>query len=499
MNNAKLNKIVIVGGGTAGWMSAALFAKYLGGGDVSVTLIESEALGTIGVGEATIPHLQNFNNMLGIDEASFLRETQASYKLGIEFVDWGALGQRYMHPFGEYGVPLNELEFHHYWTRMNAEGKAGKLGDYCLNVTAAYSDKFMRPIDDPTSLASRIPYAYHMDAILYGQFLRRFAEAHGTVRIEGKVVDVKVESETGHISCLSLENGDQIEGDFFIDCSGFRGLLIEGALKAGYTDWTSLLPMDRAVAVQSSVTEPPKPYTIATAREAGWTWRIPLQNRVGNGHVYSSQYMDQERATQILYDAIEGDPITDPKHLYFKTGRRNVFWKKNCVALGLSAGFLEPLESTSIHLVHDGLIRLMALMPDNSFNPANIKEYNRIMGLTYDRIRDFILLHYVVTSRDDTPFWRDMQALDIPEIMRHRIELLRSSGHYVSYEYDLFKLDSWLAVMEGQGQGPKTYNPIADRVDITELGQTMIQLSHAVSEITRQMPTHRDYIKHVIG
>lgn len=480
-------------------MSAALLAKFMSGPDVSITLVESEAIGTIGVGEATIPHLQNFNNMLGIDEATFLRETQATFKLGIEFVDWGALGEQYMHPFGEYGVPLGELPFHHFWARMKAEGQNHNLGDYCLNIVAAHSDKFMRPIEDQTSLASRIPYAYHMDAVLYGQFLRRFAEAHGATRIEGKVVDVELNSDTGHITQLKLESGEQIKGDLFIDCSGFRGILIEGALKAGYEDWTSLLPMDRAVAIQSSVTEAPKPYTIATARPAGWTWRIPLQNRVGNGHVYSSQFMDQETATQILNDNIEGEPITEPKHLYFKTGRRKSFWKGNCIALGLSAGFLEPLESTSIHLVQDGLIRLIALMPDKSFNEANAKEYNRVMGLTYERIRDFILMHYVVTKRDDTPFWRYIQNLDIPDIMQHRMDLLNKSGHFVSYEHDLFKLDSWLAVMEGQGRGPQVYSPIADQIDGAALRQTLQQLRHAVSEIARQMPSHGDYISGIVS
>ncbi len=499
MNTQQLKKIVIVGGGTAGWMSAALMAKHLIPTGINVTLVESAQIGTIGVGEATIPHIQNFNNMLGIDEATFLRETKATYKLGIEFVDWGQLGESYMHPFGEYGVPMGELPFYHFWSRLKDMGQSYPLRDYSLNITAAQANKFMRPVNDPTSLASRIPYAYHLDATLYGQFLRKFAEAKGVKRIEGKVVDSELNSETGFIETLKLKSGEQIKGDFFIDCSGFRGLLIEGALKAGYDDWSDLLPMDRAVTAHSKAVEDPKPYTIATAREAGWTWRIPLQTRVGNGHVYSSKFMEKDAATQILLDNLDSKMITEPRHLAFTTGRRKSFWKCNCIALGLSSGFLEPLESTSIHLVQEGLIRLLALMPNMSFNPVNAFEYNRIMGLTYDRIRDFILLHYVATKRDDTPFWKYIGNLELPDTLSHRMSLFNKAGHYVPYEYDLFKLDSWLAVMDGQGFGAEVYNSVADGVEASTLTDTMGQIRHAVSEITRQMPSHANYIKHVIG
>lgn len=494
MDDKRIKRIVIVGGGTAGWMAAALLAKYMPRQDVGVTLVESADIGVIGVGEATIPHIGNFNYMLGIDEPTFIRETQATFKLGIEFVNWGALGERYVHPFGEYGIEMGNLQFHHFWSRLKAHGDQTPLSDYSLNIVAAKAGKFMRPIDDPTSLASRIPYAYHLDAIKYGQFLRRFSEQLGANRIEGKVVDVHLEPESGHISSIQLESGAKIEGDLFIDCTGFRGVLIEGALKAGYEDWSDLLPMDRAVAVPSQAVSDPLPYTIATARDAGWTWRIPLQHRTGNGHVYSSKFMDQETATKILLDNLDGEPLIDPRHLYFTTGRRKTFWKGNCIALGLSSGFLEPLESTSIHLIQEGLIRLIALIPDKSFNPKNAIEYNRTLGLAYERIRDFILLHYVVTRRDDTPFWQYVQALEIPETMRHRMGLFHESGHFVDYEQDLFKLDSWLAVMEGQGLGPAVHSPIADSMDQAALTQTMAQLKHAVSEIARQMPTHQQFI-----
>mgnify|MGYP000132216568 CR=1 FL=1 len=499
MSDKQLKKIVIVGGGTAGWMSAALLSKFMSGSGASITLIESEQIGTIGVGEATIPHIQNFNNMLDIDEATFLKETGATYKLGIEFADWGELGERYLHPFGEYGIPMGELQFHHYWTRMKQSGSPYPIGDYCLNVVAAKAGKFMHPVQDQTSLAARIPYAYHLDATRYAQFLRRYAEGRNACRIEGKVVETALDAETGHIQSVKLETGETIEGDFFIDCSGFRGVLIEGALKAGYEDWSDLLPMDRAVTVHSEVIEPPKPYTIATAKDAGWTWRIPLQARVGNGYVYSSKFIDKEAATDVLLNGLDSEAITEPRHLAFNTGRRKTFWRGNCLALGLSTGFLEPLESTSIHLIQEGLIRLVALMPDKSFNPANEIEYNRVMDLTYERIRDFILLHYVATRRVDTPFWRYIQNLDIPQVMAHRMKLLSESGHYVSYEHDLFKLDSWIAVMEGQGMAPQTYSPIAEMLSDEDMNNTMGQLRYAISEITRQMPTHGQYIQHVVA
>ena len=499
IENSPLKKIVIVGGGTAGWMSAAILSRYLGPSGTSITLIESEAIETIGVGEATIPYIQNFIEMLDIDEAQFLQETKATYKLGIEFVDWGQIGDRYIHPFGEYGVPLGQLPFYHFWSRMRSTGDTNPLESYSLNIVAARAGKFIRPVEDQTSLASRISYAYHFDATLFGAFLRRYAEGLGAQRIEAKVVDATLEPETGHIFSVKLEDGRSVEGDFFIDCTGLRGLLIEKTLGVPFKDWSEFLPMDSAVAVQTEVIEPPKPYTIATAREAGWTWRIPLQNRVGNGHVFSSKFTDESTATDLLLKVLDAEPITEPRLIKFSTGRRESFWKGNCLALGLSSGFLEPLESTSIHLIQEGLVRFVALMPDTSFNPANAIEYNRVMGMTYDRIRDFILLHYVATRRDDTEFWRYVQNLELSDILQHRITLLNKAGHYVDYEYDLFKLDSWLAVMEGQGLGPTVYNQVADEIDAQQLTQTMAQLRHAISEITKQMPTHKQYIEKVIG
>lgn len=498
-DNNSLKKIVVVGGGTAGWMSAALLAKSLGASGTSVTLIESEAIETIGVGEATIPLIQDFLGMLDIDEAQFLRETKATYKLGIEFVDWHKKGESYIHPFGEYGASMGQLPFYHYWSRMRDMGDAGSLDDYSLNIMAARENKFIPPVEDPSSLASRMSYAYHFDASFFGQFLRQYSEGLGVTRIEAKVVDVLLDSGTGNIASVTLDDGRSVEGDFFIDCTGFRALLIEKALGVPFIDWSDLLPMDSAVTVQTKAVEPLRPYTVATAREAGWTWRIPLQNRVGNGHVYSSRFTDKSSAADLLMKSIDGEPITEPRMLEFLTGRRESFWKANCLSLGLSSGFLEPLESTSIHLIQEGLVRFIALMPDMSMNPANALEYNRVMGLTYERIRDFILLHYVATEREDTEFWRYVRNLELPETLEHRIALMNKAGHYVPYEYDLFKLDSWLAVMEGQGLGPEVYNQVADDMDAQKLSQMMKQLRYAVTEITKQMPTHAQYIERVIG
>ncbi|MFC7292747.1 tryptophan halogenase family protein [Hirschia litorea] len=494
MHHNQLKNIVIVGGGTAGWMAGALMSKYMPSKSTKITLIESEEIGTVGVGEATIPHLENFNHLLGIDEATFMKKTHATFKLGIDFVDWYKKGESYIHPFGDYGIEMNGLQFYHYWGRMKALGETFPLEAYSMNIAAARAGKFIRPVADPSSLASRIRHAYHLDASMYAKFLREFAESHGANRIEGKVIEVHQRAEDGFLTGVTLDSGQKIEGDLFLDCTGFRGLLIEGALETGYEDWSHYLPMDRALAVPTSKVGDPPPYTVATARDAGWTWRIPLQHRVGNGHVYSSKYMDKAQAEKILLDNIIGEPLAEPKQLFFKTGRRNKFWNKNCVALGLSSGFLEPLESTSIHLIQEGLVRLLALMPDMNFNAENSKEYNRVMGLSYERIRDFILLHYVATIRDDTPFWRDVQAIELPETLEHRMRLLCESGHYVKYEQDLFWLDSWLAVMDGQGFSPKIYSPLADAMDERQLAQTMAQLRHAVSEITRQMPTHQQFI-----
>lgn len=499
MSGDPIRRVVIVGGGTAGWMTAAALSRFLPKATTSITLIESDAIGTIGVGEATIPQIADFNRMLGIDENEFVRETSGTFKLGIEFADWGQIGDRYFHPFGTYGFDLEGTDFHHFWVRLSQLESDNSIDDYSLNASAAYSGKFIRPDGDPRSVLNRIGYAFHFDATRYAAFLRRYAEARGVTRLEGKVVEVNQRSEDGFITSVDLENGTNIEGDLFVDCTGFRGLLIEDALQTGYEDWSDLLPMDRAVALPTASVEPPKPYTIATAREAGWTWRIPLQHRVGNGHVYSSRFMESDRALEILLEAVDGEPLGEPRHLRFVTGRRKKFWNANCVAIGLSAGFLEPLESTSIHLIQSGVSKLLALFPNQSFNPTERDEYNRLLSVSYQHTRDFILLHYIATERTDSPFWRYVQSLKVPETLAHKMALLESSGSFFRYEDELFSVVSWLAVMHGQRRGPKGYNPVADSLTVSNLSQSLANMRGLIGKTVTAMPTHQQFIDRYCG
>ena len=487
-------RVVIVGGGTAGWMTAAALSRYLPKHNTRITLVESEAIGTVGVGEATIPQIADFNRMLGINEDEFVRETAGTFKLGIEFANWGRLGDRYFHPFGDYGFDIEGTDFHHFWRRSAGIGDPHGLNDYSLNASAAYAGKFIRPDGDPRSVLGKLGYAFHFDASRYAAYLRRYSEARGTTRTEGKVTHVDQRADDGFIESITLEDGQVISGDLFVDCTGFRGVLIEGALQAGYEDWSGLLPMDRAVAMGCETTKPPKPYTIATARDAGWTWRIPLQHRIGNGHVYSSRFTDTETATQTLMDALDGGPIGEPRHLRFITGRRKEFWKANCVAIGLSAGFLEPLESTSIHLIQTGVAKLLSLFPNQSFNPVERDEYNRLLGTSYQHTRDFILLHYVATERDDTPFWKYMQDLELPTSLHRKMALMESSGSFFRYEDELFSVVSWLAVMQGQRRGPKGYNTVADGLSQSNLTQSLTNMRQVIDKTVTAMPTHQQFI-----
>lgn len=490
----RIKKVVVVGGGTAGWMTAAALSRYLPAGQTEIVLIESEEIGTIGVGEATIPQIATFNKMLGIDENEFVSCTSGTFKLGIEFRDWGRLGERYLHPFGDYGFDLDGTEFHHFWARQQAMGETHSLDAYSLNASAAYSGKFMRPDGDPRSVLSRLGYAFHFDATLYARYLRKFAEARGVKRVEGKVVDVQQSTETGFIERVKLQDGRAFDGQLFIDCTGFLGVLIEQTLQAGYQDWRQWLPMDRAVAIPCESVEPPRPYTIATAREAGWTWRIPLQHRVGNGHVYCSDYIDANAAEERLLGALDGAPLAEPRHLRFVTGRRESLWVKNCVAIGLSAGFLEPLESTSIHMIQSGIAKLLALFPDTSFNRVERDEYNRLLSVSFRHIRDFIILHYVATERDDTPFWRRMRNLDLPDTLAHKMALMEAGGRFFRYDDELFSVTSWLAVMQGQGRGPTAYNPIADGLSPSNLTQSLANMRTLIAKTSAAMPRHEDFI-----
>jgi tryptophan 7-halogenase len=489
-----LEHILIVGGGTSGWMTAAALSKYVPA-STKITLIESDEIGIIGVGEASIPPLIAFNKLLGIDEREFIRNTRATFKLGIEFVDWHHKGDRYLHPFGKYGRPLDLCEFHHYWLKAHLAGKGGRLQDYSLNTLLSEHDRFNPGSNDQASPLSTLGYAYHFDAALYAGNLRNFAVARGVNRIEGKIISVEQHPESGFVQGVTLNDGQRIEADFFVDCSGFRGLLIEGALKTGYVDWSALLPCDRAVAVPTARVEPLTPYTRATAREAGWQWRIPLQHRTGNGHVYASGFIDDDAAVDTLLANLDAPALADPRLIRFHTGRRRLAWNKNCVAIGLSAGFLEPLESTSIHLIQKGVTKLLACLPDKSMSAPLRDEFNRQTQFDYEDVRDFIVLHYKATMRDDTPFWDYCRNSKISDSLAARMELFRDSGRVFVSELELFKLASWVAVFMGQGVIPRSYDPMADKLDLPAIEKSMGFIAAAFQQSLQASPSHADFIR----
>lgn len=495
MEDMKIKNVVIVGGGTAGWIAAASIAKLLGS-VVSVTLVESEAIGTVGVGEATIPQIRRLNGILGLDEFEFVKETKASFKLGIEFNNWGRLGDSYLHTFGDAGINLSSLLFHQYWVRSQLEGSNKSLWDYSLHHKAAYAHKFGKLDQVGKTSMTGLAYAYHFDAGLYALYLRKIAEKMGVKRIEGRVVKTDLNKETGHIESVGLENGQHISGDLFIDCSGFRGLLIGQALGVGYEDWSHYLPCNRAVAVGCESTQPLLPYTKATAHKAGWQWRIPLQHRTGNGHVFCDKFTSEDEATQTLLDNLDGEPLGDPKSLYFTTGRRENFWYKNCVSLGLASGFLEPLESTSIHLIQSNVSKLIELFPDKTFNAANINEYNRQVGHEYDLIRDFLILHYHLTQRDDTEFWRYCRDMEVPESLTTKMSLFAEQGLLYRDADDLFRESSWVQVMVGQNLMPRYYHPMADRISQAQLNDFLDSVETIIDKATQPLPPHSAFINH---
>jgi len=488
-----IRTVVIVGGGTAGWMTAAALS-WAFRGRMTIRLIESLEIGTVGVGEATIPHIRSFNQRLGIDEREFMARTRATFKLGIEFRNWGRLGDAYIHPFGAYGSPIGGVDFHHYWLKRHLAGDNTSISDYSLPIVAAYLNRFNPPTADRRSLLSTFSYAYQFDAGLYATFLRRYAEQRGTVRTEGKIVDVGVSPEGGTIQTVTLADGQVVEGDLFIDCSGFRGLLIEQTLHAGYEDWTRWLPCDSAVAVPCENSGPWTPYTRATADEYGWRWRIPLQHRVGNGYVFCSGYIDASAATEVLMRSLEGARLGEARLLRFVTGKRRKQWVGNCVAIGLSSGFLEPLESTSIHLIQQAITNLIELFPDRRFDPADATEFNRVMDLEYERIRDFLILHYNATERTDTAFWAYCRTMHLPESLAHRMELFRARGTLVTYREGCFLDPSWVAVYIGQRVVPRRYDPLADAVSDDQLAVHLRTLRQAVLQTARSMPDHRQFI-----
>lgn len=495
MNDKNIRKVLIVGGGSAGWMAAAALSRYLPSDRTEITLIESDEIRTVGVGEATIPQIAVFNKMLGINEDDFVKATNATFKLGIEFQDWGRIGHKYFHPFGEYGYDLEGVDFHQFWVRLKQSGERHGLDEYSLNAQAAYAGKFIRPdAASNGSVLSKMGYAYHFDAGKYASYLSKYAQKRGVRRIEGKVCAVNKRSTDGFLESVQLETGDVIDADLFIDCTGFRALLINGALGVGYEDWSHWLPMDRAVAIPCATVEFAKPFTISKAQSAGWTWKIPLQSRIGNGHVYSSKFMSTDMATQILEKELVGKPLAEPNHLRFQTGIREKFWEANCVSLGLSSGFLEPLESTSIHLIQSGISKLIALFPDCEFSSTDRDEYNRLLNVSCKHIRDFIILHYIATDREDSPFWKHMKNIEPPPTLKQKMTLMREKGRFFRYEDELFSVDSWLAVLEGQGRGPQQYNPIADTLSDFNVKQSLKNMRQVFAKTAAAMPTHEQFI-----
>jgi tryptophan halogenase len=493
--------MVIVGGGTAGWMAAAAFARFLESG-WEIRLVESDAIGTVGVGEATIPQIRLFNAALGLDEDAFLKATQGSIKLGIEFVDWWRKGHRYMHGFGAVGRDLGLVPFHHYWRRGRALGLAGPLADYCPNVVAAYADRFERDHGPPGVARQPMPHAFHFDAGLYAAHLRRYAEARGVLRHEGRIVEV-AQDEAGDIAHVLLDDGRRIDGDLFLDCSGFRGLLIGETLGVGYEEWTRWLPCDRALAVPCAGVRPITPYTRATAKGWGWQWRIPLQHRTGNGVVYSSAHVSDDEAADVLLAGLDGKALAEPRPLRFTTGRRTEFWRGNCVALGLASGFLEPLESTSIHLVQSAIERILAFLPAarpgggrqvGRPDPRMVAEYNRQSALEMEQIRDFIILHYKASERDDSAFWQDCAAMDVPDGLAARIALFRESGRVFREGNELFTEAGWVQVLLGQGVEPEGWHPLAELLSADELGGFLELQARLCRERAKAMTAHDDFL-----
>ncbi|QIG80207.1 tryptophan halogenase family protein [Stakelama tenebrarum] len=492
-----IRKLVIVGGGTAGWMTAAAVSRLTGAG-VSVTLVESEAIGTVGVGEATIPSLHDFNAAIGIAEDEFVAATQGTFKLGIEFVDWGKAGDRYIHPFGKYGRSMFGIDFHQIWLRQHLlndpANDPGPIDDYAIAIAAARRGRFAKPAAKADAVLSSLSYAYHLDAGLYAKYLRSYAEANGVVRIEGKIGTVEQAPESGDISAVVLEDGRRIEGEFFVDCSGFRSLLLGQTLGIPYRSWQHWLPCDSAIAIPSEHAGPPIPYTRSSAEASGWRWRIPLQHRVGNGHVFSSAHVDDETALQKLLDGLDAKSIADPRTLRFTAGRREKLWEKNCVAIGLSGGFIEPLESTSIHLIQSGIFRLMALFPDTGFNPREIDAYNHWLVEEYEHVRDFIILHYHATNRNDSDFWNHVRTMEIPDSLAEKLALWREKGRFFPAHNSLFTIESWIAVLLGQNVIPHAADPLVATLPVDETTRFMAHLRGVIAQTAEAMPAHQEFV-----
>lgn len=480
-------RVVVAGGGTAGWMAAAALSNALGTA-IDLTLVESDAIGTIGVGESTIPPLALFNRLIGIAEADFMRATQATFKLGINFENWKEPGHSYFHSFGATGKDHWTAGFQHFWLHGLGQGHTQSYDDYCLELKAAHAGRFAHLAND------RMNYAYQLDSALYAAFLRRRAEADGAKRIEGRIGHVELDGESGDIAAIVLDGGRRIEGDLIIDCTGFRALLIEGALHAGFDDWTHWLPCDSAIAVQTASVRPPVPFTRAIAHDAGWQWRIPLQHRQGNGIVYCSRYLDENTALDRLLGSVEGEVLTKPNRIRYNTGVRRRQWHRNCVAVGLSGGFMEPLESTSIHLIQRAVLRLIRMLPGGPISPRDVAEFNDQQFLDMEQIRDFLILHYTVTDRRDSAFWRHCAALPRPDSLDQKIELFRETGRVFRKNEELFAENSWVQVMMGQGIVPQSYHPVAAKLRADELTGFLAMLREGVTKTVDSLPPHHEYI-----
>ena len=486
MGGQAVKRVVIAGGGTAGWTVAAALVKNLGP-LLAITLVESDAIGTVGVGESTIPTARRFHELIGLDEQAFVRATGASFKLGIAFEDWARVGDRYFHSFGVTGPSTWMADFQHMWLEAREQGFAGELGDYCLELQAAKEGKFQGGRGSPLN------YAYHLDATAYGQFLRGIAEPQGVRRVEGKIAEVKVAPDSGFIEALVLESGETVEGDLFIDCTGFRGLLIEGALATGWDDWSHWLPTDSALAVQTEAVGPARPYTRAVAHPAGWQWQIPLQHRVGNGLVYCSRFMSDDEAQALLAERVEGPMLTEPRLIRFKAGSRRKEWHKNCVAIGLASGFVEPLESTSIHLIMIAVTRLMQLFPFGGVNEAVAERYNDVARREIEGIRDFIILHYYLNERDE-PFWQECRSLDIPASLAERIALFREGANAYQAADELFRTDSWVQVMLGQRLTPRSHHAMGQLMPPEQLRTALAGAAEKVRQAVARLPAHQAFL-----
>jgi tryptophan halogenase len=489
MSVSHIRKVVIVGGGTAGWMTAAALAQALDARQCQIVLVESDDIGTIGVGEATIPTIHWFNKIVALEERDFMRTTGATFKLGIEFCDWVRPGHSYFHPFGRYGAAQDGVAFQHRWIRAQLEGQPDNFEDYSLNTVVARAGKFSFPANDPRSLLATLGYAYHFDANLYAKYLRARAELKGVRRHEGKVQTIDQHPESGFITAVRTHRDEVIDGDLFIDCSGLRGLLIEGVLKSGFENWSRWLPCDRALAVPSERTEPLIPHTRSTARAAGWQWRIPLQHRTGNGYVYSSQYTSDDAATSVLLGNLEGRALAEPRLIRFETGRRRQAWSKNVIAIGLSSGFLEPLESTSIHSIQSGIAKLLSLFPNRECDERTVEQYNRLIADEFEGIRDFLTLHYHSQHRTE-PLWEYCRAMDLPDSLVRKEELFHRTGRIVLSAEELFRDASWFAVLLGQGHQPRDYNPLLDSIAADENLAHLRRVKDDIRQIAARMPDH---------